>query len=841
MRYFGLGILWIFLIHSLGMGNESLDINQLKDWKIVVAGDAIPSERYAADEFRSLLKQAVGIDLPIVSSIDTPDRAVLVGPGAASMAGVISGGFGEEEVYLKITPNKIVLAGGRPRGTLYAVYEFMERELGVRFLTFDHTYFPPNPTGIIPCEEYIYRPPFLYRWSYYKEVDDRHDFAARLHINTTPTEEQYGGVTRQRLISHSLGELLPVEKYGKDHPEYYAMVDGERKLVVDYDAPEVCSTNPEVAEVVAENVMRELEAHPDWVNIAVSQNDNDAYCRCPKCEEVNQREETPMGSHMLLVNAVAERVEKKYPNIKIGTLAYWYTRKPPKTIVPRPNVQVQLCSIECCTLHAIDDPNCVQNQSFCQDMEGWGKICKNIFVWNYNNNFFYYDLPFANFRSIGPNIRFFQKNNTKGLFMQANAYGNNGDMCDLRNYLISRCLWNPSLNDQEVIEEFCRLHYGKAADAILEYVGKLCDRTEREGWHPSCFPRPIEMGLTPEFSKELFDIFQKGMALAETPEIRRRVEKASMCAYRAIIERCGQIRFDKDRLWMSWPAPWDLMVDRYELLTKKYNVTKATEHMDMSVFLKQLHRVREEGIPAARLENDTWRLTMVPENGSVMEMTYKPAGRNLAYDPVIGGMGKLFEERSLREHIVKGFDSKEPADYKASVEGSTLTWTRTQSDGSTQMREIELKPDKPNILFCRSAITHQGAEPKVYRIMVQPSFSVGTFTRDYRVLTGYCKDGGWTALDENWREGNNPRQDIVTRSLKGGAMAFFNHQLQFGVAETYEPEKIASVKFRWIGWIGPRPQLGLELITKEAELKKGESFSYAYTLEYLDKPPDSSN
>lgn len=844
MRYYRWGILCLCLIGQWGSCNETLNVNQMKNWKIIVDDDAIPSERYAADEFRSLLKQAVSVDLPITSAVEFPDNAVSIGPGAASMTGFNPSDYGEEDVYLKITPNKILIAGGRPRGTLYAVYEFMERELGVRFLTCDHTYFPSNPTETIPCEEYTYRPPFSYRWSYYKENADRPDFAARLRVNTVPEDEKYGGITHQKLISHSLCDYLPVKKYGKDHPEYFAMVDGERKVVVDYDEPEVCAANPEVADVVAENVIRDLDAHPDWGNVSVSQNDNDAYCRCPKCEAINQREGTPMGSHLRFVNAVAERVEKKYPNVKVGTLAYWYTRKPPKTIVPRPNVQIQLCSIECCTLHAIDDPACEKNRAFCLDMENWSKICQNIWVWNYNTDFMYYDLPFPNLYSIGPNLRFFLRNNTKGLFMQSNAYSNNGELCDLRNYLLSRCLWNPSLDDRDVIQEFCRLHYGKAAGAILEYIDRLFERTEREGWHPGCFPRPFEVGLTPEFSKELYFIFQKALTMAETPEERTRVEKASLCSYRALIESSGQIRYEKDRLWMFWTSPWDLVINRYEPLTKKYNVEKAAEHMNVDVFLRQLRRLQDEGIPAVRLENDYWRLTAVPEqNGALMEMTYKPVGRNLVYDPNLGGMGRLFEERVFMENIVKGSDANEPRIFAAKVEGSVLTLTRQLADGSNIVRTIELKPEAHAKIFCRSVVVHQGAEPKVYRIMAQPTFGAGTYTRDYRKLAGYCKTGDsdrkWTVLDENWKEGVNPRQDLLNRSLAGGGIAFYNHEMRFGVAETYDPSPFAFVKFRWIGWLGPRPQLGLELMTKETELKKGESLSYSYQLEYLDQPPDS--
>ncbi len=47
-------------------------------WDVVVAADAIPSERYAADEFRRLMAQASGIELPIMADTHRPDRHVLI-------------------------------------------------------------------------------------------------------------------------------------------------------------------------------------------------------------------------------------------------------------------------------------------------------------------------------------------------------------------------------------------------------------------------------------------------------------------------------------------------------------------------------------------------------------------------------------------------------------------------------------------------------------------------------------------------------------------------------------------------------------------------------------------
>jgi len=828
---------WI-LFCRLVMASQTLDLSQLRDWQIVTAPDASPSELYAAQEFKSYFQQAVGIELPLSSNPSPSTRQIYIGPcisPISDLTGITLDQLGEEGLYIRVTPDRILIVGGRPRGTLYGVYEFLERYLGVRFLTFDHTYIPTQKNRLIPCEEYPYRPPFSFRWSYYKENSDHPEFAARLRVNTTPTEEKYGGVTRQHLISHSLYHLLPVEKYGKEHPEYFALVDGERKLVMGGGGPELCVTNPKVIEIVAENVIRDLDAYPNAQNYSVSQNDNDAYCRCENCEAINQREGTPMGSHLAFVNAVAERVEKKYPQVKIGTLAYWYTRKPPKTLAPRKNIQIQLCSIECCTLHALNDPECEKNREFCRDLEAWSKICKDIWIWNYNTNFRCYDLPFPNWLSIGPNVRYFLENNVKGVFMQANGNGSSGELSDLRNYVISRCLWNPSSDGWKEAEEFCRLHYQEAGEAVIDYLKTMYVHALTNGRHPACFPRPFELGLTSEFSQKIFRKFEIAHSLAKSEETARRVEKASLCSYRAVIETCGKLSFKNDKVTLSWPSPLDRAVERYPQLVERYNVSMAAETMPMPEFIKILKQLKEEGVPALQMENDFWRLTFLPqENGRLVEMIHKPTGRNLLYDPSQGGFARLFDERTCRESGLKGYDSGNPAAFSAQLEGRKLSLTKNLQDGSTVVRTIELGVDRPDGIAFHTTITHQGTEPKLYQCRIQSEFNVETFTRDPLVLTGYLCEKQWMPFTDGWKDWSGPQLDRFEK-WNGGAFGFFNHEKQFGLYLTYDPSAMEKPRY---GWNSGRPNVGLELMTKSMELKKGESFSYGYKLNYWNRPPE---
>ena len=550
---------------------DYLDCSQMRGWDIVVADEAIASEKYAAEEFQRWVGRGTGIQLPIRSTAEGLTCHVCIGSDDRSA-------MGEEELRISIETNRVVIAGGRPRGTLYGVYQFLEDCLGVRFLTHDHTHVPDASALKIPCGTRTYTPPFSFRWSYYRENMEHPDFAAKLRVNTVTGEDRLGGNTGQSLINHSFHQLVPYNEYGQSHPEYYALVDGRRDTRTHGGGPQLCVTNLEVVEIAASTAIKALNDDPNAQNISVSQADTDAYCRCDSCEEINDREGSPMGAHLRFVNAVAERVEKVHPHVKIGTLAYWYTREPPKTIRPRHNVQIQLCSIECCTLHPINDSNCEKNRAFCRDADEWGKICDDIWIWNYNTNFRAYDLPFPNLRAIGPNVRYFLRNNAKGVFMQANGNGTTGELCDLRNYIIGRLIWNSDLDDKVLGEEFVRLHYNSAAQPILDYINALHNNAEARRVHPGCFPSPQEVGLNAEFARKAFDYFEQALALAEDDVVRARVGKASICAYKAMIVTSDDLEAEERTQ----------LIDRYIALCQRHQMTHAAEHKLASDYFEEL-------------------------------------------------------------------------------------------------------------------------------------------------------------------------------------------------------------------------------------------------------------
>ncbi len=579
--------LYILAVCSVSASVPSgVNLANLTNWDIIIAEDASPIEVYAAEEFQSHFTQAGGIRLPISSQPDPANggqRHIFIGSSSAMRAsevGFITDEFCEEDFRIIVRNDNVAIAGStrvRARGTLYGVYTFLEDYIGVRFLTVDHTYVPAiGSWRVVGPSDRFYRPPLRFRWSYYGESNRNPAFATRIRVNTVATDAKLGGKTGLNLINHSFHRHLSSQKYGKEHPEYFALVEGERKLEVGGGGPELCLTNPAVLQIVADSVLDTLRKNPGMENISVSQNDNDKYCRCPNCAAIDKREGTPMGSLLTFVNAVADEVAKEYPDVMVGTLSYWYSRRPPKTVKPLPNVQIQLCSIECCVLHPINDPDCEKNVQFCQDLANWGKVCNNISIWNYNTNFSNYLLPCPNLRVIESNIRYFVHNNARGIFMQAAGNALGAEISDLRNYVMANLLWDPTKSGTKLANEFLDLHYGRAGEPIRRFINLTHEKALASGLHPNCFGRAKDYAIDETIAQAGLDAFAEAMRLAENDAARARVEKASICAYRAAIEPIWYMK-DDSTVDPDLAKRMRPLVQRFLELCKKHGVTNVSE------------------------------------------------------------------------------------------------------------------------------------------------------------------------------------------------------------------------------------------------------------------------
>jgi Domain of unknown function (DUF4838)/Glycosyl hydrolase family 67 N-terminus len=809
-----------------------LTLGEMASWKIVCSPAANACESYAASEFQNLLKELTGLDLPIVETVPGNAPAILIGPEAVTAYGgrANTDELGEEGFHLDVSPTKVEIFGGRPRGTLYGVYEFFEELCGVRYLTHDHTFYPRNGKDIkIDSRRYTHVPPFAFRWSYYGETNRNSTFAARLHINTVGGEEKLGGTTGFKLVGHNVAYLASPATYGKAHPEYYALVNGRRTLEMHGGGPQLCMTNPDVLEIVIQATLDAIEKNPSVKNFNVAHMDNVSYCTCANCAAIDAREESHAGATLSFVNAVAERIERTHPDVLIGTYAYQYTRKPPKTIRARDNVLIQLCSIECCNFHAIDDPGCSLNQEFCDDMAGWKEKAKNIFIWHYNTNFKGYLLPYPNLRSIGRSVDYYANNNGKGVFMQAAGNGFSTELSDLRNYVMSRCLWKPGRDSWQETLEFCRLHYAEAAPPIIGYLTYYHDLIKDQGRHPTCFPTEVSLCINPVTARRIEAYWAQALTLARTEDVRARVEKASLCALRALLSAASMDLKYEEGLCKPYLEGGNAdLLERYAKLCAKYNVSMENERTTAQTYIDTMRKLYA-GMRAVRLENDIWRvLVLADSNAKIVEMTYKPTGRDVIQPT--RALDRFRFEEWVRQGAGPQADNILP--YEVVEESPTRAVVAiTAADGARIERTITLQGDA-----IRFETVMKAKEARAFEFLVHPEYDSGSGSDDPREIGLYVKAYAWVQANRGWVDAKptDAQKALVREGLQGGALAYYNRKAAFGVEQRFDPEAFEELSFYWSP---ERIQINLEMTPVIQHLEAGQEASYAYEVRYLKEAP----
>ena len=444
-------------------------------WKIVLPNEPTPVEKTAARELSEHLKLVTGANFPTIAEKDVPaDGKSFVFIGHTSKAPKKDYKF--DEILIKIDGGNLILAGHEKRGCLYAVYSFLQDVIGVRWWAAEDTFVPKKPTLVIADDLNVsYAPQMISREMYHRNAQPT-VFSARMKGNGNLTPE-YGGAVRIINFVHSFYKYLPPEKYFAAHPDWYSEIDGHRK----HEQAQLCLTNEAMLQELIKNVLADLRNNPEAKIIDISQNDWYGFCTCQKCKTIDDAEGSHAGTLVLMLNKVAEAVAKEFPDVLVESLAYQYTRKPPKTVKPRDNVLIRLCTIECSYIQPLDGP---QNREFAADIEGWSKLAKYLFIWDYTTNYNDYLGPHPNLRVLAPNVRYFTKHGAIGLFEE----GEGDDFCELKNWLLMRVMWEPNLDDAKLIDEFLRGYYGESVAPFLkQYWDLLIAQAEKEKIYLGCF------------------------------------------------------------------------------------------------------------------------------------------------------------------------------------------------------------------------------------------------------------------------------------------------------------------------------------------------------------------
>ncbi|HOW72547.1 MAG TPA: DUF4838 domain-containing protein [Phycisphaerae bacterium] len=496
--------------------------------KVVEAGKAVGviqcpekatgPEKKAAADLQQWIKEMTGATLEITLG-DARSRGFAIRTDRA---------LGDEGYAIAVDGERIVLTGGKSRGAINAVYALLEEDLGCRFYTNDSIRLPKSGTLVVAPVGRRFIPKLKIRDPFYAcAFDPVWSLRNRTNAPNAAVSEEHGGhVDYGGMFVHTAAQMVPPDKYFKDHPEYFAKTaDGGRST------NQLCATEPGAVDVAIAYVRQILKDKPHTEILSVSKNDSTEVCHCERCLKLRESEGSDMANQLFLVNRVAEAIEKEYPEVVIDTLAYLETIQVPKTVRPRKNVVIRLCNDAVGSWSHPFTP--AERCDVARLASAWSAAHDRISIWDYNVNFSHYLAPMPNLDVIAANVRFWVKNHAEGVMLQG-GYQGPAEQDELKCWVASKLLWEPSRDEKALAEDFIWGHYGPAAPAMAEYdalLGQAMAEHAKEMESPAggirySMDAPF---ITKAFVTKASEILAKAKALAKGDErMVRRVERAEL-------------------------------------------------------------------------------------------------------------------------------------------------------------------------------------------------------------------------------------------------------------------------------------------------------------------------
>ena len=442
---------------------------------IVCAADA---DRPAADEFADVIKRITGAELPIVATAPAQGPRALIGGAAdefftaSAMDSLPYGGY-----RIRCNGDVLAIAGRTGAGTMHGVCGFLQDYLGVRwFMPSELFEVLPETSSITIAEcDDVHEPTFDCRL--FSGLDGAAQGAWSRHMRLSPNSFE---VPYRAGFRHWLYAIYPPSKYAQSDPDIYPMLNGERVKPTTDAQPgwQPCTGNPRTVEIGIQHIREYFDAHPNTHSYSVSINDNNRWCECDMCTALDVphvfRGRTCYSDrYYTFVNAIARGVAQTHPDKFIGCFAYAGVEPPPKTIEKlEPNVFVNITQD---TAQYFDLDYRETDYGFWRQ---WQAKCSHMGKYDYSGLGALAPRYYPHI--LAEDLRHSHQIGLVAMHTEAYPYWSNyGPMI----YLQARMMWDVSLNEDELLDEFFQKLYGPAAGEMQAFYDELeaAWMTPREG------------------------------------------------------------------------------------------------------------------------------------------------------------------------------------------------------------------------------------------------------------------------------------------------------------------------------------------------------------------------
>jgi len=520
--------------------------------RIVVGKDVTHVARFAARELQSYVRKSTGAALPIADALGN-DGSVEIVIGAGRIAGqlkVTAAGLTRDAFHIKTVGRRIVIVGrddaefniekrlikGYPRGvqvaTLFGVYEFLERFVGVRW-------YLPGEIGEVTPKHRTLAVPFV-------NVTETPNKSGRfIHPNTgaddrdDPLPKKRQGVykggfapgfegkalaafrrkrnlfflrLRHQTIQgsgiHTMQHIISARKYGKSHPHFFAMGRGGNRLV-NFKHPEHshhCFTNPEaIRELIriakaalGDKPPQEAIGRRSWRGILwdtgrgkafhILQDDGYNPCLCDTCQAFrkargvesvgrlrNATDATRQVEADLVWSAitkVAQGIRGDFPKAWLSAAAYGPLARLPKATLP-PNVMLARAAVPGPYTQFIAGRQRIEDARIRPFIEKFGKQGIGQF-WNYANVAGWGNGQYRSHPGICGSLprayaAYYRRYRDIGNGSYVYLSSHRFAYDHLSIYVFYKYHWNPNRDIDALLKEYYRLFYGPASEPMERF------------------------------------------------------------------------------------------------------------------------------------------------------------------------------------------------------------------------------------------------------------------------------------------------------------------------------------------------------------------------------------
>lgn len=435
--------------------------------------------------------------------------------------------------------NFVLLSGGDRVGTLYAAYAYLER-LGLRFLEpgapctdtaaacfdpeFDITEAPDYTTRgtmssfINASEEFLeWMAHNRFNSGFFRKANHHFAMRKKLGIDSVVGGHQmfylFADTTLPYPYKHAVygGEGLPEDPYpvsplcrapsgpngeltyGDAHPEWYALIDGQRRMRRDRtrflaagNAPgdNMCTANEdamtELCRLIVDSLIDGEWKYADHVHIWPL--DNGAWCQCEACQK--------QGNYTARILALAQKVNRAIQTAyaqgrlkrRILLICPAYHETLPVPDVPLPedfdyeNIMTVFYPIERCFVHDLDDPICTEtNQTLMERLLPWSNnphYRGELVIGEYYNVSAFAAMPFVLTSRILHEIPMYYRIGARH-FHYMHITARDWGFIAINNYLHGKLLWDTHADPNALTAGYFSGRYGTLAPRMQALYAQL--------------------------------------------------------------------------------------------------------------------------------------------------------------------------------------------------------------------------------------------------------------------------------------------------------------------------------------------------------------------------------